>query len=178
MKFLFIFYFLFLLGNSVVNSQFSSSLIDIDSAKFQLVVKIKANGPDSITLVKRFSYNIFKIRQADIDYDGVDEILLGTIKSTVLDSIFRKRINIWTVELNKITPKWLGSFLVHPLYDFELSQRNGDTFIITIENEQNDLFLVAEYQWHSFGLKFTRYIKRNICLKEAITLILNPYVPN
>jgi hypothetical protein len=36
--------------------------------------------------------------------------------------------------------------------------------------ESNGLFLVAEYEWHSFGLKFTRYLKREIDFNEASEL--------
>jgi hypothetical protein len=72
-------------------------------------------------------------------------------------------------------PKWLGSFLPHPLYDFELASKNNNFYIITIEYDQNNLFLVSEYEWHSFGLKFIRYINRNISLNEALTLLTNSY---
>jgi len=158
-----------------LHGQFTSNLVQLDTNKYQLIVKAATGNGDSAILTKRLPYNVFKIRQADIDNDGADEIILGVHKITHLDSIVRARINIYSVESKKITPQWLGSFMAHPLYDFELASKNNNFYIVTIEYEQNNLFLVSEYEWHSFGLKFIRYIKRNIILNEALTILTNPY---
>lgn len=156
-------------------AQFTSQLVQIDSNRYQLIVKAATGNGDSTILTKRLPYDVFKIRQADIDKDGADEIILGVHKITHLDSIVRARINIYSVDSNKIVPKWLGSFMPHPLYNFELVSKNNNFYIVTIEYEQNNLFLAAEYEWHSFGLKFIRYIQRNINLNEALTILTNPY---
>jgi hypothetical protein len=157
---------------NIVFGQFKSTILQIDSNKYQLIVKFRNNN-DSQNLIKRLPYKVFKIRQADIDNDGIDDIILGVFKSTVFDSTLKNRINIWNVDSNLISPKWLSSFLPHPLYDFEISNSNNETLVRTIEYEQNKLFLVAEYKWHSFGLKFIKYIVRNISLNEAQTILNN-----
>ena len=61
----------------------------------------------------------------------------------------------------------------HPVYDFNVISTIEKTWIRTIECEPNALFLVAEYEWHSFGLKFIRYVKREITLDEASSLLKN-----
>jgi hypothetical protein len=167
-------FFLLIVFSTQLAAQFKSSLVQIDTNKFQLVVKSLSPNGDTLFLSKRLPYPVFKIRQADVDNDSKDEIILGVYKATHLDTLSRNRINIYSVDSNKIKPKWLGSFLPHPLYDFDLVKRENKSYVITIEYEQNNLFLLAEYEWHSFGLKFVRYIKRNIYLSEALTLLSNP----
>ena len=75
------------------------------------------------------------------------------------------------IENNHLEPMWLSSFLPHPLYDFDVVTMKDAVVVRTIEYEKDSLFLVSEYEWHSFGLKFLRYIKRNINLAEALALI-------
>lgn len=152
--------------------QYSSHIEKIDTCHYRIIVK-PLN--DTVEISRRIVGSVFKYRQADLDQDGTDDIILGVYKSTVLDSIKRNRINIYTLAENRIVPKWLGSFLPNPLYDFEIISINNQFYIVTTEYEENNLFLVTEYEWHSFGLKFIRYLKRNIDLNEALTLMKNPY---
>jgi hypothetical protein len=152
-------------------AQFSSKLIQLDSSKYMLQVIKYVKPYDSIVFFKRLPYKVFKLRQADINNDGQDEFIVGAIRKTFLDSITRKRINIWKIEDKNIVPFWLGSKMPFPLYDFEIYKSNKDFKFFTIEYESNGLFLLAEYEWHSFGLKFIGHIKRNISLKEAQSFI-------
>jgi hypothetical protein len=77
-----------------LSGQFTSQLVQLDSNKYQLFVKVAMEKDDSISLTKRLPYNVFKIRQADIDKDGTDDIILGVNKITHSDSVVRTRINI------------------------------------------------------------------------------------
>jgi len=154
-------------------AQFTSHIVRVDSAKNRLEVVKHLPLGDSVVFTKRMPYPVYKFIQADIDNDGIDEFLVGSIRITILDSAVRKRINIWRVENNAIVPMWLGSKMPHPVYDFDVNRQLNKTIIRTIEFEPNTLFLVAEYEWHSFGLKFIRYVKREISLDEAFKLVKN-----
>jgi len=151
--------------------QVFSTLVRADSSGYILVIK---NKNDVLIDRKHFSYPVFKLRQADIDQDGQDEFVLGVRKITVLDTTVRNRINIWKLDHNRLVPMWLSSFFPHPLYDFEVHTLQHEVVVLTIEYDKDKRFLVSEYVWHSFGLKFKRYIKRNVNLAEALTLIQNP----
>jgi hypothetical protein len=161
--------FIFLLLNAFLSkAQYTSWLVKIDPAKYQLFVKVE-NEPDTVS--KILPYKVFKLRQADLNNDGMDEIIVGVSKKTKLDNTERKRINIWKINDNRIEPMWLGSFLPHPLYDFDIGHENKKTIVVTIEYEQDNSFLIAEYEWHSFGLKFIRFVKRKIELTGAQTIL-------
>lgn len=153
---------------SGLKAQYTSCLVKTDSAKYQLIVQYTNNG-DSVS--KFLPYKVLKLRQADVDNDGNDEFILSVLKKTILDKTERKRINIWKIKDNRIVPMWLGSFLPHPLYDFDIGYENKKTIVVTIEYEQDNSFLIAEYQWHSFGLKFIRFVQRNLQLSEAQTFL-------
>ena len=157
---------IFLLINIFISNylfgQFKSKIVQIDSTKCELIIY-----NDSIISKKLFFYKVLKHYQADIDKDGKDEIILGVYKSTILDSVKRYRINIWQLDSNQIVPKWLGSFLPHPIFDFDIIKLNNEFLIRTIEFEENNLFLISEYRWHSFGLKYIRSLVKNVTLDEA-----------
>jgi len=149
--------------------QFQSKVVPKDSDKFELILY-----NDSVISRKVLTHKVIKLRQADIDNDGKDEVIIGAFRSTALDTVKRYRINIWKLDSNLIKPKWLGSFLPHPLYDFEIFRVNNNNFIRTIEYEENGLYLVSEYKWHSFGLKHIRYLERNISIDKARNLLIQP----
>lgn len=155
-----------------VHGQYSAQILKVDSLQNQLVVT-NATNPGLPAYTKRMNYPIFKLREADLDNSGHNVIILGVVKRTKFDTTRCKRINIWKIEDNAIIPMWLGSKLSHPLYDFELKKDKSISTICTIESENDGLYLVAAYQWHSFGLKFIRYIKREITLDIAYQTLNN-----
>lgn len=168
----FFFIITFLAIASTVRAQYDSHIDNIDSCLNTLNVT-KCNSGDSIITVRRLAYPIYYFKQADIDGDGRDDFVIGAIKIANFDKIHRKRINIWTLRDGRIVPLWLGSKMPHPLYDFRVTPQDGINHIVTIENEADGLYLLAEYKWQSFGLKFMQYIKREIPLNEAVELLSN-----
>lgn len=152
--------------------QYSAQLLKTHVERYYLIVN-KVLGSDSIVLKKQMNYQVFKLCQADIDNSGQDEFITGAIKRTKFDTTVSKRINIWKIEDNAIVPMWLGSKMSHPLYDFEIKADSCGHVICTIELEKDGLYLIAKYKWHSFGLKFIAYIKREINLNEAYLTLNN-----
>ena len=157
-----------------IHGQYTARIEKQDNVHNKLVVDVVTKG-ETVTLSKPMNYSIFKLKQADIDSCGQTEIILGVIKRTKFDTTRCKRINIWRIENNAIVPMWLGSKMSHPLYDFELKKVGPITIICTIEEEKDSLYLVAAYKWHSFGLKFLQYIKREVTLDNAYNLLTNDY---
>lgn len=152
--------------NNAIYCQYTSKIVRLDSIVNELVVhSIKAN--DTVSFKKRLQYKVFKIRQSDIDNNGTEEFILGVVKKTTFDTTVCNRINIWKIEKNTIIPMWLGSKMSHPLIDFELKKDGTVNVIYTIECENDGLYLLVEYKWRSFGLKFVKFIKREVDLNTA-----------
>ena len=169
MRFLLVFLLIILFRN--LNAQIVSRIVFAVRNNNYLEVVSHLPSGDSIIYTKRLPYPVYRYIQADIDNDGIDEYLVGSERITILDSIVRKRINIWKIRNNTIAPMWLGSKMPHPVTDFNVLRSEEKTVLRTIEIESNGLFLVADYEWHSFGLKFIRYIKREIDFNEASVLL-------
>lgn len=115
----------------------------------------------------KLPYATYRFAVADINADGNDDILVGVIKATRFDTVPGKRIFIFKTIDGKIRPLWLGSRVGSPLYDFLPVKDTSGFKIRTIEYEQSGNYLVAEYYWESFGLKFSDYLAREIALDEA-----------
>jgi hypothetical protein len=174
MKRYFIFFSLLLACGYASTAQLHYRIERADSCRYRLSV-IKKNGTnDSILDYKIFPYKISRLFQADINNDGIVDALVLAEKQTVFDKVTRKRINIWTTNGRNIHPLWLGSFLPHPLYDFNVMKQGNENHVITVEYDAGGLFLVAEYRWHSFGLQFIRYLLKGGTLHETTMLVSPP----
>lgn len=121
----------------------------------------------------KLPYPVYRFITADINNDGNTDILVGLIKTTRFDTIPRKRLFIYKLVDGCIRPMWLGSRVGQPLIDFSVSQFNGYNVIRTAEYEHNGNCLVAEYKYQKFGIKFIRYIERNISPEKARLLLNN-----
>jgi hypothetical protein len=158
-------------GINTCQAQSSYRVIETDSNRYVLQVKIKGENNDSVWLQKVFPYKVLKCRKADINGDGKDDYIVAVEKATILDTMVRRRLNIWQIAHNRIEPLWLSSFLSHPVFDFDIVYRGNDPRVITIEAGKNNRYLMVEYKWHSFGLKFVNYIKTDLSLDEAINTL-------
>ena len=107
----------------------------------------------------KLSYPIYHFECADINADGMDDILVGVIKPTRFDSICRKRIFIFKLLEGYVRPLWLGSRVSQPLEDFKVIPSKPMNLIRTMEYEEN--------KWKGFGLTFVKYIVRNSKIEEA-----------
>lgn len=136
----------------------------VDEEKFYGLYCYEA---DSLTSTWPLPFPVYQFQTGDIDGDGNEDIVVGAIKTTRMDSVIRKRIFLFQVRNRKIIPLWMGSSLAHPLEDFKVVPTDSVTLVRSIEKEPMGQFLVAEYQWYGFGLSFNRYLSRNISLSEA-----------
>jgi len=109
--------------------------------------------------------------KGDINNDGVEDIVVGVIKSTRMDPIVRKRLFIYQIRNRSIIPLWLGSSLSRPLEDFTILHADSITIVRSIEIEKSNRYLVAEYEWFGFGFTFRKYLLRELELNNAQQLL-------
>jgi len=139
---------------------------------------LKLYVDDSLNSEWPLRYPVYRFDFGDVNNDGVPDILVGTIKSTRYDPKLDKRLFIYRITKDYyIRPLWLGSRVSQPLVDFKLMEDTLVNKIRTIEKEQNGTFLVADYSWKGFGLKFEKYIKRNIPEEKAYKELEPPKSP-
>ncbi len=112
-------------------------------------------------------YPVYRFDTGDVNSDSVVEALVGVEKTTRFDSCMHKRLFIFKNFDGKVRPLWLGSRLGQPIVDFRVVTVDDEVRIRSIEEERNGKFLVAEYRWDSFGLKFIRYTCRDFEFETA-----------
>lgn len=167
--------FIFLSCNKDKNS------FSLQSGDKELKIVLEKNS-DTLSLLKLYvndslnstwplKYPVYQFDYGDVTGNGT-AIAVGVIKSTRFDPKVDKRLFLFKITDDfYIRPLWLGSRVGQPLEDFKLINSHTPGLIRTIEKEQDGTFLVAEYKWHGFGLKFINYIRREITLKEAQSIL-------
>ena len=95
----------------------------------------------------------WKLRLADIDGDGEQELLTAVRKTTHYDKEEKNRLFIFNYRENKLVKKWTGSDIAGSWENFvvgELVDAKGEEiiFITLTENEKEKLFV---YHWFDFG---------------------------
>lgn len=121
----------------------------------------------------KLPYPVYQFQTGDIDGNGIEDAMIGVIKSTRFDSVKGKRLFVFKNYKGLVRPLWLGSRLSQPLVDFSFIKKEKHSRIRSIEREKSSKYLVAEYKWRKFGLEFTKYLKRETDSISAITLLEN-----
>jgi hypothetical protein len=88
---------------------------------------------------------------ADINNDGNPDILIGISKKVHFDPKENKRLNIFTIENNKIKTLWLGTKFLGKLVNFETIEIDGLNYLKTTEADENGNHHTRIYEWDSFG---------------------------
>ena len=126
---------------------------------------------DSLKDIWKINHQVYQFQTGDIDENGVEDIMVGVIKATRYDPEIGKRLHIFKIHQGYIRPLWLGSRLGQPLVDFRFIKNKKGSYIRSIEKEKSGKFLVAEYQWHSFGLEFKLYKEKEISYFRSLILL-------
>jgi len=129
---------------------------------YSLRARTFSSGREITDYAFTLHYPVYHFELADINRDGRPDILLGVIKSTHFDTVQRKRLFLYKIDNGRIRPLWMGSKISHPIVDFRYKKINDQPYVITIEKENANGYLVAEYEWKGFGLELTKYIARNL----------------
>lgn len=95
----------------------------------------------------------WKIRVADIDGDGVTEILTSVNKTTQFDQVDKNRMFIFNFDGEKLYKKWTGSQIAGVWNDFfvgDLVSIPGEELIF-IEQTTDGKERISIYYWFDFG---------------------------
>ena len=128
---------------------------------------------DSSRDVWQLHHSVYRFCTGDIDGDSIIDAIVGVEKATRFDPVVRRRVFIFRNIDGKVRPLWMGSRLGRPVVDFNVVKVDGETRLRSVEEEANGKFLVAEYRWSSFGVKFIRYICRDFEFDDSMEFLNN-----
>lgn len=102
--------------------------------------------------------NPWKLRLADVDGDGPEEIVIGVWKKSPKDPIMAKRVFVYSWNGRRMMPKWLGSRLSRRFVDFEMKDLNYDGWseLLAREVSPGRPERIGVYRWRVFGFDWIR----------------------
>ena len=148
----------------------------------------KANG-------WRLPYPVYQFQTGDVDGDGSEDAMVGVVKGTRFYPQKARRLFIFKQidghssygeACKKVRPMWMGSKLGGILEDFRFiapadtanttdtahpsDSATGDRRgrIRALESTTDSLYVVSDYVWSGFGMKFDRYIIKGVDKLTAI----------
>ena len=143
----------------------------------------------------RLAYPVYQFQTGDVNGDGSEDAMVGVIKKTRFYPLGKRLFIFKQIDgtnkkgepCKKVRPLWLGSKLGGILEDFRFvapagtadtahtsDSANGDSMgrIRALESTADSLYVVSDYKWSGFGMKFERHIIKGVD-KETATKYLN-----
>ena len=111
----------------------------------------------------RLPYPVYQFQTGDVNGDGSEDAMVGVIKGTRFYPEKARRLFIFKQVNGKVRPLWLGSKLGGILEDF----RFVDGRIRALESTTDSLYVVSDYKWGGFGMKFDRHIIKGVDKETA-----------
>lgn len=108
-------------------------------------------------------YPVYRFCVADVNGDGVEEALVGVVKSTRFFKDKGRRLFIFKNYKGLVRPLWMGSRIGGSLLDFKVV----DGVIRCISKMGTDRICVAEFRMARFGLEFVRFLEDGTDEKKA-----------
>ena len=107
-------------------------------------------------LWRQKNLNPWKLRIADVNGDGKQEIIAGVWKKSPKDPIMAKRTFVFYWNGTRMMPMWLGSRLSRRFEDFELKDINKDGWaeLLALEIAPGKPKRIGIYRWKSFGFEW------------------------
>lgn len=112
----------------------------------------------------KLPYPVYQFQTGDVDGDGKTDAMVGVIKSTRYFPEKGRRLFIFKNYEGYVRALWLGSRLGGILQDFRFT----DGLIRSLETTTDDKYVVAEYRWEHFGMRFQRFLVTNVSREEAL----------
>ena len=112
----------------------------------------------------KLPYPVYQFQVGDIDGDGHEDAIVGVVKATRFYPEKARRIFIFKQVNGKARALWMGSKLGGILEDFHFL----DGKIRALESTTDSLYVVSDYKWSGFGMKFDRFIIKGVNQETAI----------
>ena len=112
----------------------------------------------------KLPYPVYQFQVGDIDGDGHEDAMVGVVKATRFYPEKARRIFIFKQVNGKARALWMGSKLGGILEDFHFL----DGKIRALESTTDSLYVVSDYKWSGFGMKFDRFIIKGVNQETAI----------
>ena len=112
----------------------------------------------------KLPYPVYQFQTGDVNGDGSEDAMVGVIKSTRFYPEKARRLFIFKQVNGKPRALWMGSKLGGILEDF----RFVDGKIRALESTTDSLYVVTDYRWESFGMKFDHYLIKGVDKQTAI----------
>ncbi len=144
------------------------SIVKVNDTLYNLILETDSSRDEW-----ELRFPVYRFCTGDMDGDSIIDAIVGVEKKTRFDPVVRKRVFMFRNIEGKVRPLWMGSRLGQPVFDFNVVKVDGETRLRSVEEEKNGKFLVAEYKWSSFGVKFIRYICRDFELDDSMEILNN-----
>lgn len=117
------------------------------------IIITSAKSRKQVAVWRQPKLNPWKLEIADVDGDGLREVVVGVWKKSPKDPVMAKRVFVYSWNGKRLMPKWLGSRLGRRFDDFALADVNSDGWdeLAALEIGKNGKHRVALYRWKSFG---------------------------
>ena len=122
----------------------------------------------------RLAHPVYQFQTGDVDGDGSEDAMVGVIKKTRYYPMGRRLFIFKQIEGSArklVRPMWLGSKLGGILEDFRyVAPAEGDSMgrIRALESTTDSLYVVSDYKWSGFGMKFERFIIKGVDKETAL----------
>ena len=131
----------------------------------------------------RIEHPVYQFQTGDVDGDGNEDAMVGVIKKTRYYPMGRpptqegklpQESSHATASMHRrklVRPMWLGSKLGGILEDFRFVEpAEGDSMgrIRALESTTDSLYVVSDYKWSGFGMKFERFIIKGVDKDTAL----------
>ena len=114
----------------------------------------------------RLPFPVYQLCVGDVDGDGIDEAIVGVIKTTRFDPNKARRLFIFKNHHGRIRAMWMGSQLGGILRDFRFV--NGH--VLTLQTTTDNRYVVLEHIWRKFGLGAGHFLAKGVDEQEALRI--------